>query len=53
MKAAQHFDDSRVEIYKYLQTVNTDSAKVVFCERFDEKSNICRQVFMTVLPVVL
>lgn len=40
MKAAHHFDDSRVEIYKYLQTVNTDSAKIVFCERFDEKSNI-------------
>ena len=40
MKAAHHFDDSRVEIHKYLQTVNTDSAKIVFCERFDEKSNI-------------
>lgn len=40
MKAAHHFDDSRIEVFNYLQSVNTATAKIVFCERFDEKSNI-------------
>lgn len=40
MKATHHFDDSRIEVFNYLQSVNTATAKIVFCERFDEKSNI-------------
>lgn len=40
MKAAHHFDDSRIEVYEYLKSVNPATAKIVFCERFDEKSNI-------------
>lgn len=40
MKTTHNFDDSRVEIHSYLKSVNIDSAKIVFCERFDEKSNI-------------
>lgn len=40
MKAAHHYDDNWAEVHKYLKTVQTDSARIVFCERFDEKSNI-------------
>lgn len=40
MKTTHHFDESRAEVHRYLQSVKTDSAKIVFCERFDEKSNI-------------